>query len=275
MARIRSIKPAFFLNEDVAALPFQWRLLFVGLWTQADRAGRLEDRPLRLKAALFPYDSVDVEEGLQALTEARLIVRYTVGDKRLIAVPTWVKHQQPHVREAGSELPGPQEHVTSTVLASGQHTGSGSGKGADLDLEGSSTPLAATEPDDASPILLEFPTVGTSGGTWRLRRRQVDEWQDAFPALDVTAEMRKALAWVNTHSDRRKTPRGMPKFLFGWLSRSNDRGPASVQKQPHKPQQGRRGQHWTEVCAELHGGACRNGWEHGTRMQEERERAAS
>ena len=28
----------------------------MGLWTQADREGRLEDRPMRLKASLFPYD---------------------------------------------------------------------------------------------------------------------------------------------------------------------------------------------------------------------------
>lgn len=270
MARIRSIKPAFFLNEEVAALPFQWRLLFVGLWTQADRAGRLEDRPLRLKAALFPYDSVDTEEGLRCLEAARLIVRYTVGDKRFIAVPTWDKHQQPHVREAASELPGP-EHVPSTVPASVQHpgSGSGSGKGADPDQEGSSEPRAAAEPDDTSPIAMVFPTVGADGSEWRLRTKQVEEWQGLFPALDVLDEARKALAWVGAHLDRRKTRRGMPKFLVGWFTRSNDRRPASARKEPHKSEQGRRGRHWAEVCAEVHGSTCRNGWEHGTRMQTE------
>lgn len=117
MARIRTIKPSFFLNETVASLPFHWRLLFVGLWTQADREGRLEDRPMRLKAALFPYDDLDVNDGLGCLANAGLITRYdgNVHEQRLIVIPTWRKHQQPNVREADSDLPPPPGE--STVLA--------------------------------------------------------------------------------------------------------------------------------------------------------------
>lgn len=106
MARIRSIKPGFFLNEDVASLPFQWRLLFVGLWTQADREGRLEDRPMRLKAALFPYDAVSIHDGLVELEKIGLIVRYEGDGQKLIAIPTFGKHQIPHRMEPPSELPG-------------------------------------------------------------------------------------------------------------------------------------------------------------------------
>lgn len=116
MARIRSIKPGFFLNEQLAELPYQWRLLFIGLWTQADRDGRLEDRPLRLKAALFPYDDLDIDEGLGCLANAGLLIRYETDERRLIAIPTWAKHQLPHVKEQRSELPAP-EHMTCTVQA--------------------------------------------------------------------------------------------------------------------------------------------------------------
>lgn len=221
MARIRSIKPAFFLNEDVASLSFEWRLLFIGIWTQADRAGRLEDRPLRLKATLFPYDGVDVEVGLKRLAEAGLIVRYVVGDQRVIAVPTFAKHQQPHVREAETELPPPPEHVPSTVLAPGQPTRSGSGKGADPDPEESSAPRAASEPAE-----LVFPTVGAGGTRWPLTATQVTEWRGLYPTLDVLAEARKALAWVKAKPGRRKTTRGMAAFLVGWLNRAQDNGHA-------------------------------------------------
>lgn len=107
VARIRSIKPQFFQNEEVAALPFQWRLLFIGLWTQADRDGRLEDRPARLKAMLFPYDDLQIDEGLGCLVNAGLLTRYDGNGLRLIAIPTWAKHQQPHVKEAQSEYPPP------------------------------------------------------------------------------------------------------------------------------------------------------------------------
>ena len=61
MARIRTIKPEFFDDEDIAAMSFQARLAFIGLWLQADREGRLKDRPMRLKARIFPFDDVDMD----------------------------------------------------------------------------------------------------------------------------------------------------------------------------------------------------------------------
>ena len=44
MARARNIKPGFFKNELLVGLPYEYRLLFIGLWTIADRDGRFEDR---------------------------------------------------------------------------------------------------------------------------------------------------------------------------------------------------------------------------------------
>lgn len=128
MARIRSIKPQFFVNEEVASLPYEWRLLFIGLWTQADRDGRLEDRPQRLKAALFPYDDLDVNDGLSSLVNVGLITRYEGNGQRLIAIPKWAKHQQPHIRESVSELPPPGESMVPALFEP-----VGSGKGADPD----------------------------------------------------------------------------------------------------------------------------------------------
>lgn len=110
MARIRTIKPDFFTNEQVASLPFHWRLLFVGLWTQADREGRLEDRPLRLKAELFAYDDLDVKDGLESLHRVGLISRYEANGIKVIMITNFVKHQRPHPREEASALPAPVDH---------------------------------------------------------------------------------------------------------------------------------------------------------------------
>jgi hypothetical protein len=107
VARIRTIKPQFFLNEQLAALGYGDRLLFIGLWTQADKAGRLEYRPLRIKAALFPYDDFNVTEGLGRLVNAGLITRYEGNGLELVAITTWAKHQRPHNTEADSDLPAP------------------------------------------------------------------------------------------------------------------------------------------------------------------------
>lgn len=121
MARIRTIKPQFFTNERLAVLDPYARLLFIGLWTLADREGRLEDRPLRIKAEVFPYENIDVKALLDALEAAEFIVRYTVGKLAAIQVINFSRHQNPHIREAASTIPAPGQHHASTVLAPGQH----------------------------------------------------------------------------------------------------------------------------------------------------------
>jgi len=109
VARSRILKPGFFLNEQLAALSFQARLCFAGLWLLADREGRLVDRPRRIKAELFPYDALELEPIIAALSDAGFIQRYIVNDTAYIAIPKFTDHQNPHVRETKSLLPAPDK----------------------------------------------------------------------------------------------------------------------------------------------------------------------
>lgn len=109
MARIRSIKPPFFTNEKIADLPPLVRILFIGLWTEADREGRLEDRPRRLKTAILPYDAIDVNGALDQLADADFIERYEADGQRCIQITKFLKHQRPHHKEPPSELPPPPD----------------------------------------------------------------------------------------------------------------------------------------------------------------------
>ncbi len=115
MARSRNIKPGFFRNEMLAECSPLARLLFAGLWCLADRAGRLEDRPKRIRAEVLPYDDGSVHEMLAELAGAGFILRYQVGDQRFIQVVNFEKHQNPHHREAESTIPAPVEDGASTV----------------------------------------------------------------------------------------------------------------------------------------------------------------
>ena len=125
MARARNIKPGFFKNADLVELTMEARLLFIGLWTLADRAGRLEDRPKQIKMELFPADSVDVDECLEGLKNWKFIARYQVASLRLIQVLNFHKHQNPHRDERVSVLPAqdgtfdeaPKKHGANTVQA--------------------------------------------------------------------------------------------------------------------------------------------------------------
>lgn len=121
MARTRNIKPGFFKNEELAELGFPAMLLFAGLWTLADRDGRLEDRPKRIKAEIFPYNKVDIEDLLAKLDAHQFIKRYEVEGERYIAVPKWLQHQHPNKKESSSTIPAPNGHRASTVRAPHEH----------------------------------------------------------------------------------------------------------------------------------------------------------
>jgi hypothetical protein len=110
MARARNIKPGFFKNEDLGTADPYVSLLFAGLWTLADKAGILEDRPLRIKAELFPYrDGFDINGYLTVLVTLKLIHRYEVGGVKYIQVINFEKHQNPHHTEKNSEFPSYSE----------------------------------------------------------------------------------------------------------------------------------------------------------------------
>lgn len=105
MARARNIKPGFFMNDKLAEIEALGRILFAGLWTIADREGRLEDRPKKIKASILPYDDCDIDRLLQALHNTEFIYRYTVAEQNYIQITNFIKHQNPHPKEAQSIIP--------------------------------------------------------------------------------------------------------------------------------------------------------------------------
>lgn len=176
MARIRTIKPEFFLDSDLCELSPLHRLLFVGLWCQADRAGKLEDKPRELKVKVLPYDDCDVDRLLHDLAVAGFVVRYTVGDKDYLYIPTFARHQHPHIKETESLCPDPPdsppavipvEHQAGTGQAPVSHGSSreeGKGReGKDLGKEGSG---ASPPPPSQTYAVLVVEPPDTPPETW-------------------------------------------------------------------------------------------------------------
>lgn len=130
MPRSRSIKPGFYSNEDLAECSHQARLLFPALWQMADRRGRLEDRPKRIKAYAWPFENADVESQLNELIRHGFLVRYSVCGRKLLWIAKFKENQHCHKDEAESELPPfddaatvepPYGHDASTVAAPCEH----------------------------------------------------------------------------------------------------------------------------------------------------------
>jgi hypothetical protein len=103
--RSRNLKPGFFKNEELASCGATAMLCFAGLWCLADREGRLEDRPARIKVEILPYFECDVNGILDALASKGFIIRYECDGLRCIEIPTFKDHQNPHHREGLSKIP--------------------------------------------------------------------------------------------------------------------------------------------------------------------------
>jgi hypothetical protein len=122
VSRIRSIKPEFFRSLDVADLTHRQKLLWIGLWTEADDHGRLIDDDRLIKAALFPLDNTvrlqDVEEDLTALAALGRVVRYQVDGRSYLAVVNWHSHQNIN-RPGKPKHPAPPAPVNPTDPSAG------------------------------------------------------------------------------------------------------------------------------------------------------------
>lgn len=93
------------MNEDIIELPYEARLLFIGLWILADREGRLENRPKKIKMSLFPADEINVAEQLENISKFGFIELYNADGTDVIQIVNFVKHQNPHGLEKDSDLP--------------------------------------------------------------------------------------------------------------------------------------------------------------------------
>lgn len=49
-------------------------------------------------------------------------------------------------------------------------------------------------------------------------------WKDAYPAVNVEQELKRMAAWLESNPTRRKTQRGITKFINIWLAKEQDEG---------------------------------------------------
>lgn len=175
MARRRFLHPGFFHDECLVTLDPIVRLLFAGLWCLADRDGRLEDRPVRIKMQLFPVDHVDVEAALAALADGGVVTRYEVDGRRYLEIRNFSRYQTPHPNERGSGIPGPPSSTTGTspddnstrvdaIGARTEHLNTPGGP-----LEAITTPRQGTQDTRSlgggAPSEATMPPQGTRAGT--------------------------------------------------------------------------------------------------------------
>lgn len=97
--------------------------------------------------------------------------------------------------------------------------------------EGKGTEGSSTEPENLAAVLV-YQTVGNGPKTWELTQEFFDQLREAYPGVDVLEQCRKARVWMMANESRRKTAKGMPRYLNNWMDRAQN---SSSRNQPTKP----------------------------------------
>lgn len=103
MSRQRFIYPEIWHSEQVMGLTLGARLLWIGIFSTADDAGRRSASAASLKASIFPLDTIGpdtVRKWTRDVAESGLIRVYRDSQGALVLdVPNWSKYQNPKYKK--------------------------------------------------------------------------------------------------------------------------------------------------------------------------------
>lgn len=101
----------------------------------------------------------------------------------------------------------------------------------EMEMDGSAAPPAL-----APAICLPTNLFKSRGEEVAFSQDQLDAYGTTFPAVDVPQQFREMRQWLIDNPERRKTAKGMGKFVNGWLGKEQDKGngQAGRKSTPHQ-----------------------------------------
>ena len=85
-----------------------------------------------------------------------------------------------------------------------------------------------TEPAQAD-VFIKLPLI--NGDDYLVTKEYVKELKELYPAVDVEQALLSMRGWLGSHPKNKKTPRGIKRFITGWISRDQD----EASRVPDKP----------------------------------------
>ncbi len=229
MARIRSLHPGQWSDEDFVAMSMSARLLALAVRNICDDHGVFEWKPLTLKMLAFPADNLDVQPLLDEMLAHNTVMKFTVGARTYGAVRNFMKWQRPK-KPAFTHPTTPEvlQYVGSEPSHGGTDGGSSddgsvpvphqSGTGTEKSPQrkevGGSSRREKKDRGAGAPAEMAF-----VGRVIRLDVRAFERWRKAYHRIpDLSAELTKADDYYN------ENPIDDGKWFFPvsrWLDRAH------------------------------------------------------
>lgn len=244
----RILKESICVSDDIAKLSWFEEVLFYRLIVSADDFGRYDGRPAIIKGRLFPLSGVtekQIGEALKKLASVGIVALYEIDGHGYLQISAWERHQSPRAKK--SKYPAPPDDLQESAHTCMQLQADASrckqnlpinDNGNDIrytisDIRDDADKRACANKKDSAPApVISLPLNDKS--LYPVIQDQVDEWSGLYPAVDVMQELRKMAGWLDANPSKRKTKRGILRFVNGWLSREQDRGGSKKQAAPPK-----------------------------------------
>jgi hypothetical protein len=84
------------------------------------------------------------------------------------------------------------------------------------------TDSCAEPQGDSTPPVITL--LLNTGEEYPIYQKDVDRWSEQFPAVDVMQSLRNMQAWCENNKTKRKTSRGIRRFVTSWLMGDQDKG---------------------------------------------------
>ncbi len=227
MARIRTIKPEFFTSEDIVLLSPLARLLYIALWCESDKEGRLAWKPRTFKIRYLPADDCDIDALSRELVASGLVKLYGNG---LAYIPTFGRHQHINPRESASCLPAPDAcspvtdasaRVTDASAPDSDAQGGREGKGRE-GKDRNSSASADAERDGLDDLSVEqqprFDRFWVAYPKKRSKGDAVKAWRKIRPSESLVTRMLSALAKAKTSADWKREGGQYIPHPASWLN---------------------------------------------------------
>lgn len=95
--------------------------------------------------------------------------------------------------------------------------------GTKVEIEPSQTPGTRVETEPGQEVFIKLPLIDRTD--FAVSEAYVRELQELYPAVDVKQALRNMRGWLDSNPKNRKTPRGIKRFITGWIGREQDRAP--------------------------------------------------
>lgn len=218
----RILKESICTSDTIDGLSWFEEVLFYRLMVNCDDYGRFDGRPSIIKNRLFPLKEnltiKAVSAAIDSLANSGLVTLYEFEGKPYLYLPTWNAHQS--IRAKKSKYPSPEDGVKSSEIICKQMQENVTVIQSYSYSESKSNTKDSTEPQAPSVLTLTL----IDGSEYGISQGDVDEWQAAFPNVDVMQQLHAMKLWCKDNPKKRKTKNGIRRFVTNWLDREQNRG---------------------------------------------------